>query len=398
LPYDIITDVLLVLAVAVLTGEVFEQVGLPSVAGELLSGLILGPTFLGVVKPNPQTDAISSIALFFVVFLIGFEMTTETVRKHIVPSLVATGTSFVLPLAIAAGASSFLLPFGALPDAIVALGISVPSISIISVLVMENDLLKRETGQLILSSVTITDIIAFIILVAVSESLTGTIYVVALTGVFLALFGVFDWTLNSRTEGLQRFLARMSQVTRREELAFALLIVGGLLVAAIFQDIGISYILGAFFAGLLVHDGLIGKEAFRRTADTLARMNRAFFIPIFFGLAGVTSTFPSSDLGLLAPMAVVILASVVPATMLTYWAARGFLRSGEEGGPRRVAFILAGRGAVGIVIASVALGEGLIDNSAYSLVVVATLVVSLLVPGLVGRARRSEGETGLLPA
>jgi Na+:H+ antiporter len=383
---DILTDLLVVLAVAVLVGELFEQVGFPSVAGELLSGLVLGPSLLGVVTPSSQTDALSELALFFVVLLIGFEMTTETVRSHIVPSFLLMGTSFVLPAAILAVGAAALLPFGLGGDSIFALALGVPSISIVSVLVMEKDLLQRETGQLILSSVTITDIVAFVILAGLSESPTGIFLVVSLLAVFLAAFVVLDWALNSRPGAFRGLLRSGSRLTKRDELSFALFIVAGLLAAVILQGIGLSYILGAFFAGLIVHDGLIGKAAFRKTADTLAKMNRAFFIPIFFGLAGVEASFPSSQANLLLPLGVVLAASLVPSTLTTYLAARRVLRSEELGGPRHVAFILAGKGAVGIVIASVALRTGIIGGTAYSLVVVGTVVVSIVVPVLAGKA------------
>ncbi len=382
--FDIITDVLVVLAVAVLAGELFEQFRFPSVAGELLAGLLLGPTVLGVVTPSPQTAAVSEIALFFVILLIGFEMTTDTVRSRIVPSLVVSGTSFVLPFLVTAVAAILLLPFGFTADLLVALAIGVPSISIVSVLVMELDLMKKETGQLILSSVTITDIVAFVILAGVSGTLGGTISIVLMMVLFLAAFAIVDWQLNSHPEAFRDLLERASRSTKREEFSFALLIVGGLLVAVILQGIGVSYILGAFFAGLVIHDGLVGKSAFRRTADTLARMNRAFFIPVFFGLAGAEASFPASQSGLLAPLGVLLAVSIVPATLLTFVAAKDVLGV-RQGGPRHIAFILAGRGAVGIVIASVALSSGLIDQTAYSLVVVGTVAVSIIVPAMAGR-------------
>jgi Kef-type K+ transport system membrane component KefB len=386
LALDIITDVLVVLAVAVLVGELFEQVGLPSVAGELLSGLVLGPTFLGIVAPSPQTSAISEIALFFVVLLIGFEMTTETVRKQIVPSLVVSTTSFLLPLLLSVAAATFLLPFGISADSLVALAIAVPSISIVSVLVMEWDLVQKESGKLILSSVTITDILAFVILAGASGTVGGTIAVIGLMAIFLAIFAILDWQLNSHPDAFRDLLEKAAGITKREELSFALLIVGGLLVAVILQGIGISYILGAFFAGLILHDGLVGKRAFKKTADTLAKMNRAFFIPVFFGLAGAEASFPASQLSLLVPLGILLVIAVVPATLFTYLASKKILKTGEAGAPRYIAFILAGRGAVGIVIASVALSAGLIGETAYSLVVLGVAVVSVVVPAL-GRAR-----------
>ena len=386
--FDIITDVLVVLTVAVLLGELFEQIGLPSVAGELLSGLVLGPTVLGIVAPNAQTAAISEIALFFVVLLIGFEMTTETVRKHIFPSIVISLTSFAIPFLILVAAAALLLPFGFAANVLVALAITVPSISIVSVLVMEWDLVQKETGRLILSSVTITDIVAFVVLAGASGTPGGTITVVVLMALFLLAFALVDWQLNAHPHAFRDLLERAAGFTKREELSFALLIAGGLLVAVILQGIGISYILGAFFAGLIIHDGLVGKNAFRRTADTLAKMNRAFFIPVFFGLAGVEASFPASQSGLLIPLGVLLVVAVLPATLLTYFAAKRLVKVEEDGGPRRIAFILAGRGAVGIVIASVALSAGLIGGTAYSLVVVGTVVVSIVVPVMAGRGKR----------
>ena len=252
---------------------------------------------------------------------------------------------------------------------------------------MELDLVQKETGKIILSSVTITDIIAFVALAGASESLGETISVVVLTVLFLVAFAVVDWQLNSRPEAFRELLQRASEVTKREELSFALLIVGGLLVAVIMQGIGISYILGAFFAGLIIHDGLVGKSAFRKTADTLSKMNRAFFIPVFFGLAGVEAAFPASQMGLLAPLAVMLVAAMVPAIALTLFAARSMLKVTEDGAPGHIAFSLSGRGAVGIVIASVALSTGLIGGTAYSLVVIGTVVVSIVVSTMAGRNR-----------
>jgi Kef-type K+ transport system membrane component KefB len=82
-----------------------------------------------------------------------------------------------------------------------------------------------------------------------------------------------------------------------------------------------------------------------------------------------------------------LLISIVPATLLTYFA-KSILKVKEVGGPRRIAFILSGRGAVGIVIASVALSAGLLSSTAYSLVVLGTVAVSVVVPAMAGRAKR----------
>ncbi|MGD0638924.1 MAG: cation:proton antiporter, partial [Nitrososphaerales archaeon] len=96
--YEIIIQILIVLAAAVLLGEVFEQAGLSSVPGELLSGMVLGPTFLNLIATNDQIQAVSSLALFFVIFFIGFEMNTDMLRKRVQHGVILSLTSFVIPM------------------------------------------------------------------------------------------------------------------------------------------------------------------------------------------------------------------------------------------------------------------------------------------------------------
>ena len=152
-----LSKVLLILALAVFIGEMFQRAGLPSVAGELLRGLILGPTVLGVVSNNAEIQGISTISLFFIIFLIGLEMRTETIRKHIFQGTLVTVTSFIAPFAIITFLSVRLFQFGVISDLVVALVIAVPSISIVSVMVLQYGLLELQTGQTIVSSTVISD-------------------------------------------------------------------------------------------------------------------------------------------------------------------------------------------------------------------------------------------------
>jgi Kef-type K+ transport system membrane component KefB len=383
LAYEIIIEILIVLAAAVFTGEVFEQLRLPSVAGELLSGMVLGPTVLNVLSTNDQVQGLSSVSLFFIIFLIGFEMNTATLRKHIGHGLLLTGAAFIVPMLAVFGLGAYLLPFGLGSDFVVGLAIAVPSISIISVLVMQYNMLQRESGRIILSTVAITDIVAFMLLVAISTPVLNTISVIAYTAIFVAAFVVVDVLLNNQPKRFRQSIERVGKMMRREDMSYAALILVGLSIAAIFQAIGLSFIIGAFFAGLIVHDGLIGRKTFNEVTMTFTRINRAFFIPLFFGLAGLEADLPASSYGLIPRVSLLIVVTLVLSISLTYYFSKRIVR--EKGGPRRIAVTLGARGAVGIVIASVSLTSGIIDTVVYSLIVLATLVISLVVPVLLGR-------------
>lgn len=383
--YAFIAQVLLVLAVAVITGEIFEQFGLPSVAGELLSGIVMGPTILGIISENAQLEGLSSISLFFIIFLIGFEMDTETLKKHIGQGSLLTLTSFIIPFCAAFVVARALLGFDAAVTFIFALAVGVPSISIISVLVLQYNLLEKESGRIILSSVAVTDVVAFIMLATVSSPVPETIGVVLDTAVLIAAFVAVDWLLNLKPKAFRQAIEKVGRWAKREDMAYAALIVVGLAVAAAFQEIGLSYIIGAFFAGLIVHDGLIGRRPFQEVSVTFARMNRAFFIPFFFGFAGLEADLTSSSYGMLPALAAVVGISLSLAIGLSYYAGSRILKIAERGGAKRISVTLGGRGAVGIVVASVALGGGLINSEVYSLIVVGTLCISLVVPLLLGR-------------
>lgn len=377
------------LAAAVLTGEVFEQLRLPSVAGELLSGLILGPTVLNVVSTNDQVQAISSLSLFFIIFLIGFEMNTDMVRKHIFHGVLLSVTAFIIPLLAAFAFALLFFPFGVISDFVVAMTIAVPSISIISVLVMQYNLLEKETGRIILSTVTATDVVAFVLLAAISQPVRSTLSVVAYASVLILAFVVVDLVLNYRPKAFRRLVEKAGRLVRREDMSYAALILVGLSLAAAFQAIGLSYIIGAFFAGLIMHDGLIGRKAFQEISTTLTHMNRALFIPLFFGLAGLEANLSSSGYGLLPTLAGAVAIALVISIALSYFAVKNIIKVKEKGGAKQIAVTLGGRGAVGIVIASVALSSGAIDGLAYSLIIIGTLAVSLIVPLLLGR--KQEG-------
>jgi Kef-type K+ transport system membrane component KefB len=269
-----------------------------------------------------------------------------------------------------------------------ALAISVPSISIVSVLVLQYDLLQTSTGQIVLSSVTVSDVVAFIILAGIVRSIERTEIIALEVGVFVVLFVLVDYLLNRRPRALKELIARASGIFRREDFAYAFLIIVGLTISVVFQAIGLTYILGAFFAGLIVHDGLIGRKPFQRVSDTLSTMNNVFFIPLFFGFAGLEVSLIGLNAIFYADLAVILILMMVVGVALTYYVSKRLLQAKHDLSPKQVAAISAGRGAIGIVIAAVALNEGVLHRTGYSLVLLSTLVISLVIPFITGRICR----------
>jgi len=383
--FTIITDVLIVLAAALLIGEIFERFSLPSVVGEILSGMIIGPSLLGLVVADDALRAISSIALFFIIFHIGFEMRTQMLHGKIRVASLFSVTSFLVPLALMMIAAMFFFPFGTGENFILALAIAVPSLSIVSVLIWQYKLLQTSTGQIILASVTISDMLAFVFLAAILRPIENTLTIILEIIIFIIAFTALDLLLNHKPNFIQNLLLRISGVFKRADFAFAFLIVIALMVSVIFQVMGLSFILGAFFAGLIVHDGLIGRKPYDRVCQTLSTMNNIFFVPLFFGFAGVEVILVGITYIDYIGIAVLMIIALGVGVSLTYYASRKVLLSTMDVSPKRLASILGGRGAIGIVIATVAFSEGFFDEAGFSLVILATLVMSLIIPFIAGR-------------
>jgi Kef-type K+ transport system membrane component KefB len=390
--FSIITDVLIVLAAALLIGEVFERLHFPSVVGELLSGIIIGPSLLCLVAPTDAFEAVSYIALFFILFHIGFELRTNMIMGKLKFASLFSLTSFLIPLGLMVLATLLFFPFALEENVILALAIAVPSLSIVSVLCWQYNLLKTITGQIILASVTMSDVLAFVILAGILRPLQSTLTVILEIIIFIVVFVAADRILNLKAEAFHKMLVSASRFFKRVDFAFAVLLIFALLMSAIFEIMGLSFILGAFFAGLIVHDRLIGKKAYNRISQTLSTMNNIFFIPLFFGFAGVEVILASISYTYYAGLAVLIALGLGIGVSLTYYVSHKIarVRAVLDVVPKQLAGILGGRGAIGIVVATIAFGEGVLGEAGFSLVILATMIMSLIIPFLAGRTVKME--------
>lgn len=379
---NIIIEILVVLSVSIIMGELFEQLKFPSVVGYLIAGLVIGPFIFNFIQNNSELQALSSLSLFFIIFLLGIEMKTESVIKYLKPSIKMSTTSFILPLVLSTLLSVVLLHFGLRQNFIVSLSIAVPSISIVSVLVMKYRLARDPKGITIIGSVVITDVIAFLLLGITYKSALNAILVVIYFIIFLLVFLNVDKILNRGSKKLRMRLTKSRKILKSEHFGYAMIIIIGLLIGGISQLIGINYIIGVFFAGLIIHEGLIGRTLFRKVRKTIKRMNDGFFIPLFFSIAGIdVASFRSLE-GFLPAILAISLAVIAFSIVLNYYSSGRIMKIKKRSWKIKTSAIINGRGAVGIAIATVAFEIGVITNSAYSIAILATIIISIVATSL----------------
>lgn len=365
---ETIVAILIILTFSTLMGELFGRFGLEKIAGQLLSGIILGPLLLNLIKPQ-DVSSIKDLAIFFIILYIGIEVTTDLFKKGIKRAIILSTSSFIIPMILLSAIMVLVFKFNLSSSISMSMAIAVPSISIISVLVIRAGMIKSESGQGILFATVLSDLIAFVVLSIFYVGFKGLfIMLIVITAFLLSIF-IIDDIFIKKGISIER-IKFISDITK-EEGVFTIILLFSLAVASIFLFVGVSFILGVFFAGVLIREEILGKALYDKLLGTLRILNNSFFIPLFFSIAGLITSLPEGEYS-----KILIIALAIELTLpfiSDYLVAKKLY--GRDA--RRVAGILSGRGAVGLLIATLGLSYSLINENQYSVIIIATLVLSL---------------------
>ncbi len=368
---DLINSILILLAVAIGLGEIFNLIGLPEIVGPIIAGIILGPLILGVVTPSPELSTISSLSLFFIILQIGIESSSDIFSKNIKYVILFALSSFLVPFLTMSLGSIYIFRLPYIEAVNISLSVSIPSISITSVLLVKSGLIKMEDGLRLLGGVAMSDTIAFIIFVSFYRSfITIAIDSIGLA-VFIFVIYIIDMYIKSKSEHIISILAKLTE-TEKEGVIFAIVIVIGLAVSSLFEYIGITFVLGAFFSGLIIHQNSVGEQTYGVLKRTFRRINSSFFIPMFFSISGLDVTIISADF---LPFLIFLLITTSSiGGFAAYYYSKKYMKKISPG----VSVGIFGvRGAVGIIIASLGLSDGFISKADYSLAIFATVIMAI---------------------
>ena len=368
---DLITSILILLAVAIGLGEVFNLIGLPEIVGPIIAGIILGPLILGFVTPSPELSTISSLSLFFIILQIGIESSSDIFSKNIKYVILFAISSFLVPFIVMSIGSFYIFRLPYLEAVSISLSVSIPSISISSVLLVKSGLIKMEDGLRLLGGVAMSDVIAFIIFVSFQRPFIAIAIDSAALAVFIFVIFILDTYIKSKSDRIISILSKLTDI-EKEGMIFAIVIVIGLAVSSLFEYIGITFVLGAFFSGLIIHQNSVGEQTYGVLNRTFRRINSSFFIPMFFSISGLNVTIISANLLPLLLFLIITTSSI--GGFLAYYFSKKYMKKITPG----VSVGIFGvRGAVGIIIASLGLTDRFITNADYSLAIFATVIMAI---------------------
>jgi Kef-type K+ transport system membrane component KefB len=376
----ILIAVATVLVAARLCGWLVSKVGQPQVHGEILSGIILGPSLLGLVWPGANDflfpaeivgalKVLAQLGLVLFMFLIGLELDLPQLRGQGHKAVVISHASILLPVLLGSALGWWLYPrFGG--DAsrlgfVLFLGaaMGITAFPVLARVLQETGLYRTRVGVLTMTCAAVDDVTAWCVLAVVVAVVKATGFTDALTTIALAL-GFVAVMLG----GLKPLLARLPAVPVWAALALALA------SAWLTEEIGIHAIFGAFLAGAIMPRGHGIQAEIKQKLETATLV---LLLPVFFVVVGLATRIDLLDRADLWGITLVVIA----AAIVGKWGGSAIAArlTGEAWREAHVIGILMNtRGLTELVILSVGLELGVIGPTIFTIMVLMALVTTLM--------------------
>src|SRR5262249_43252894 len=400
----------LILAVCRMVGLLARRIGQPQVVGEMIAGVVMGPSLFGLLFPDVQSQlfpkasmgiiyAISQVGLVLYMFLVGMEFQVDLIRRRLRSAASVSIAGIVTPFALGSllalflnGDQTFFAQGVSRWDAMLFLGaaMSITAFPMLARIIYERGLTGTSLGTLALAAGSMDDAAAWCILAIVLASFSGkvAIAVMAIGGGLLYAVVVL---------GVARpLLLRLGKLAERDEgispgmFSFVLML---LMLGAWFTDaIGIYAVFGAFILGAAMPRGLFAHDLQRR----IEPLTTNFLLPLFFVYSGLNTRLGLVDTPQLWAVALVILLAACLGKGGACWLAARM--NGEENREAlAIGTLMNSRGVMELIILNIGLERGIITPVLFTMMVLmaiaTTLAASPLFEFVYRRRRETRAET-----
>jgi len=382
--------VAVVMLAARAVGSLAVRLGQPRVMGEVAAGILLGPTFFGLLLPDvqqlifpldviPLIGVAANLGLIFYMFLVGLELDTSQLKGRVTQAVAISNTSVVIPMVLGllvaiptyelVGPDDSFLSFGLF----MGVAMSITAFPVLARILSERRMLKRPVGAMALACAAVDDVTAWFLIalataVAVAGSASGVVRTIALAVAFCLVMGFL----------VRPFLQRLSvayEEAGRVPVGWITAIFAGVLLSAFTTEIiGIALIFGAFIMGAVMprHAGLT-EDVTRRMEDFVVLL----LLPLFFCYTGLRTNMALLDRPELVVLTLVLIAvAIVCKFGGTVLAARvtglGWRESSVLG------TLMNTRGLTELIVLNLALEKGVISEALFAALVLMALVTTFM--------------------
>lgn len=400
--FSVLVALTVIMVTARLVGAIFKRLGQPAVIGEVVGGLLLGPSLLGRVSPEvaavllpgeavPFLGVIAQLGVILYMFLIGLELDLGALRSRVAATVAISIASIVVPFGMGATLAGSLYATWA-PDGIgfssfalfLGVSMSITAFPVLARILGDRGLQRTPIGTVALTCAAINDAVAWCLLafvVGVTQATTGA---AARTIVLTVLYVVLMLTVGHRI--MIATVARVDASPNVGERSLALVLVAVLLSAVTTEAIGIHAIFGAFLLGAIIpHDSIIATHVTDRLQDIV----RVMFLPAFFAVTGLRT-----EIGLVQSLDDWLLCGVIIA-VATAGKFGGTLLAAKVVGldwrdSAALGILMNTRGLVELIVLNIGLDLGVITPRLFTMLVIMALVTTIMTSPILSRLLRSR--------
>ena len=413
---DTLLHVLLALVVVIVTarllGAVFKHLGQPPVIGEVLAGILLGPSLLGRVAPEvasyllpvsvaPHFSVLAQVGVILYMFLVGLDLDTRALRQGTHVTVAISHASIITPFLLGAALALWVYPRLSSEDVpftvfalFMGVSMSVTAFPVLARILTDRGMQRTRLGVTALTCAAVGDVTAWCLLAfvvsVVHARLGGAVATIAGTVAYIAFVFVVLQPL------VRRLAARVDRTGQLTQPVVAAVVVGLLLSALTTELIGIHAIFGAFLLGAVIpHDSVIAREMTHR----LEHLVVVLLLPAFFGFTGMrTQIGLVSGAGQWALCAAIVLVACVGKFGGTAIAAR--LTGLDWRDACALGILMNTRGLMELIVLNVGLDLGILSPTLFAMLVLMAIVTTVMTTPILQAltARERHVERGAAPA
>jgi Kef-type K+ transport system membrane component KefB len=386
--------VLLAIVVIIITartlGILFSRINQPAVIGEIIGGIILGPSLLGKISPHlynvllptstaPFLNVLAQIGVILYIFLVGLELDLDLTRKSGHTTVAISHASIIFPFLLGSMLSLYLYPIMSTSDVpftvfalFLGVSMSVTAFPVLARILTDRNMHKTKLGSIALSCAAIDDVTAWCLLafiVSIAQSKIGNaIRTIVLTIVFILIM----FTI---VRPLIRWLLPYIEATPRLTKGALAIIFAAMLMSALFTEyVGIHALFGAFLLGALIpNSSKVASELTNRLQDVIS----VLFLPVFFAFSGMRT-----QIGLVGGFSNWVICGIIiiiaclgkfGGTLIASRLAGHSLRQSSALG-----ILMNTRGLVELIVLNIGLDLGVITPTLFTMLVIMALITTFM--------------------
>jgi Kef-type K+ transport system membrane component KefB len=399
LKMQILAIVPIILVIAFLLGELFKRIGLPTVVGQILAGLLFGVPFLKDLLFEDGSalliiDFLATLGILLLLFLAGLEIEIEKIKETSRDSILVSLSSALVPFTLGfLFILAFFPDYGFLTALIFGGAMMVTSEGTKVKVLMDLNSLNTRLGAVMLAAGAIDDIfeVLFLALVVIFAK-GGSLIDLAMVPVEMVIFLVIAYI---SFKVISKALKYLDKIPGEETGLFSVVIIFVLVLAALSESLNVGYLIGAILGGFLLQISLrgISKRHKREMINVIKLVALGFIVPFFFVNVGLTfdlSTFFSNTSLIVATVIIAFSGKLVGTLIIKTVSTLNWKQLYYTG------WAMNSRGAAELVIALVAIQYGLIPLEVFSALVAMSIITTLTFPPVLARGIKKN--PGLMDA